>query len=925
VFDLSDPGAPVEVGLSTAPYSAAAVTVANGLAYVGGEQGFSVVDVASPLSPSELGSENTFGSTSDAIVSGRYAYLAALGAGLRVLDLEAPGGPALIGECPINGPCVRNLAAAGHYVYGSLYGGGVAVFDVADPSNPTLVGQWESPNWNCPSEIAVYGHYVLLPHNCEGHLHLIDVLDPAHPTDASVCAANVDCYSDVAVSGLMAYISICYGWGSGGFDIVDLTDPLNPVRTGALDVPVPEDAWGSSLATAGSVGVVTCGPVAQTWDLTNPASPTPIGTAIVESTCYDSAISGNRAYLTMDNGDHTSLRVLDISDPTIPTVIGGSEGMGTGWNSSVGAEADKLLLADSGWGLSLFDLADMPPLALGSFSPSKYVANPVYTAPDNTGDQDLKVILECTATCDFDPRLTASASTLLTVTPCASLGAVSASGPPGGSARVPVMLDLRSQPADRFAFSAQITPLAGAPALAGALNFEAAAGIPAPGLVAPSGNNISVAWLSPLAQPVTGSVYLGDIVVPLAASVELGDAYNVCMVNVGASLGPDEICVNAGECATLTGCGQLRVGDAYPVLTDQNGDADTCDFGEFGNDDVTWGDVITVFDAWALPGSFPCGPGTWRHYALDSYPRDTEQALGGDGNLSWGDIITTFDRFANPALPRPRRPVCDPMAPMVALAATSEPMAVSRAAAAPAPVLSIANGSGQPGAVVRLPVKVDLTGRQADRIAFAVEITPIGNTPAAQLTGFEAAPGLPQPMVVSNTGGLAVAWMNPMSSALSGTAALGDLLVTLPGNATAGTSWKIHLAAVGASLGEEELTPPVLAGDDATVTAQAPVPHDVAIKLQAPAKAKVGETKRLVIEIENRTKTAESITVRLLKGGQLLQSWSIELARKERRRLQADCTFTEQDKPSVEFKAEAVLAGDTKPQDNTATATVSVR
>ncbi len=924
IFDLSNPGAPVMLGLSSAPSTAATVAVANGLAYVGGDQGFSVVDVASPPSPNELGAENTFGSTSGAIISGRYAYLAALGAGLRVLDLEAPGGPALIGECPINGLCVRNLAAAGNYVYGSLYGGGVAVFDVSDPSNPTLVGQWESLDWNCPSEIAVYGHYVLLPHNCEGHLHIIDVLDPAHPTEVSTCAASVDCYSDVAVSGLMAYISRCNGPGSGGFDLINLTDPLLPIRTGILEVPVPEEAWGSSLALSGSVGVVTCGPIVQTWDLTDPATPAPIETIFVESNCFDSAISGNRAYLAIDNGDHTSLRVLEISDPSLPTVIGGSEGKGTGWNSSVAAEGDTLLFADNGWGLSIFDLGDLPPLALGTFTPSNLVANPVYTAPENTGDQDLRIVLECTATCDFDPRLKEIATTTLTVTPCATLGAVSASGPPGGTARVPVMLELRSQQSDRFAFSAQVTALPGAPALAGALGFEAAAGLPAPGLVAPSGSNISVAWLSPLTQPVTGSIYLGDVLVPLATSVELGDAYSVCMLSVGASLGPDEICVEAGECAALTSCGRLLAGDAYPVVGDHNGDADTCDFGEFGNEDITWGDVITVFDAWAIPGSFPCGPGTWRHYALDSYPRDTEGVTGGDGNISWGDIITTFDRFANPALPRPWRTVCDPVAPMMA-PAQRDSMSVSRAAATAAPVLVVTSGSGEPGSVVKLRVTLNLAGQQSDRVAFAVGIAPVGEAGAAQLTGFEAAAGLPQPMIVSMTNGLAVAWMNPLPSALSGTATLGDLLVTLPGSATAGASWKVSLTAVGASLGEQELEPPATAGDNATVTALAPAPHDVAIKLQALAKVKVGETKRLVVEVENRTKTAETIVVRLLKGGQVIQSWNIELAGKERQRLQADCTFAEQDKPSVELKAEAVLASDTKPQDNTASAIVSVR
>ncbi len=941
VFDISDPGQPIEVGRPPSPASALAVEASAGRVYVGGAKGLSVFGTSSPTEPVEIGSDFTFGSTADVVSAGRYAYVAAMGEGLRIVDLESPGGPSLVGSVSVPDRCLRSIAVSGQYVYGGTgdgQTGGLAVFDVSNPTLPQLVStlQMYEPDMYCPPEVAVYGHYVVAVLGmCGGQLLTIDVADPAHPSLAGACAVRADPNSHIALLGHVAYISQGGCYNQHGFELVDIADPLNPVMIGERDLP-PSSGRGSSVATAGNIGLFTRGSAVQLWYLADPANPTPLGATNIDPAANvgSSAISGNRAYLAVgssySSGVPNSLQVLDITDPELPTTLAVFEGAGNdyydwvGWTSSVAVHDDGLLFGDSGWGLTIFDLGDALDQPLGSFSPSQFVANPIYTAPENNTDQDLQIMLQCTATCDVDPRLSETASTILTVQPCATMGAVGASGAPGATARVPVVMDLRSLQADRFGFSAQITPQAGAPAIGGALGFEAAAGLPTPGLVAPSGNNVSVAWLSPLAQPVIGSVYLGDILIPLDASLELGDAYEVCMSNVGASLGQEEICTEAGDCATLTGCGRLLAGDASPVGTDLNSDGDSCDFGEFGNNDITWGDVITVFDAWAIPGSFPCGAGSWRHYALDSYPRDSQGTPGGDGKISWGDIITTFDRFANPGLPRYWRPACDPVAPMVAENA-SETMSASHVAASAAPMLSIAGGSGEPGAIVRLPVRLDLAGKQADRAAFAVSITAVGASGSAQITGFEAAAGLPQPMVASNAGGLGVAWMSPLPSALSGGAALGDLLVTLPAGATAGASWTVHLTAVGASLGDEELDPAVGAGGDAVVTAQALAPHDVAVKLQAPSKAKVGETKRLTIDVENHTKTAESITVRLLKGGQVVQSWNLALAGKERKRLQADCTFTEQDRPSVELKAEAVLAGDTKPQDNQSTATVSVR
>ncbi len=510
---------------------------------------------------------------------------------------------------------------------------------------------------------------------------------------------------------------------------------------------------------------------------------------------------------------------------------------------------------------------------------------------------------------------------------CANLGAASAEGAPGKVARMPIVLALGSLNADRFAFSIQVAPVGAAPTLAGPVAFEAAPGLPIPGLVSPTDGRISVAWLTPLPAPVTGTVVLGDLLVPLATGAALGDTYTACMISTGVSLGATEVCVEAGPCAILSVCAEVLVGDGYPTLGDMNDDGDSCDFGEFGDDNLSWGDVILVFDSWAMPGSFECGPGSDRFCAIDSYPRDTSEQPGGDCNLTWGDIITSFDRWADPGLERPWRALCA----CACAEGQNTPKAASSdrvSAEAQSPMLEVGDGSAQAGESIRLPVIVDFREQQADRLAFSVELIAVDGVSAeAHLTGFTAAQGLPQPMVVNLTdGGLAVAWMSPLENPLTGAVVLGEVIVGLPAEATASDSWWAHLKAVGAALGEKELDPALTAGEDALLTVKPAVPHDVAVQsFSAPKQVKVGASHKLTAAIQNLTATPERVEVALLRNGEVRQSWTVDLAGNARTRIEANYTFQASDSPSVYLSIEAKVEKDSNPDDNAAGANISVR
>jgi len=134
----------------------------------------------------------------------------------------------------------------------------------------------------------------------------------------------------------------------------------------------------------------------------------------------------------------------------------------------------------------------------------------------------------------------------------ATMGPQSASYSPGSTSRVPIVLDLGTDQADRMGFSLEVIPGSGAPALTENLGFEQAAGLPAP-MVTPTKTTISVAWLMTVSPLLTGTTTLGDVLVPIPSGASMSDTYTVHMLSAGASLGADEIPTTKGPDVTLGG------------------------------------------------------------------------------------------------------------------------------------------------------------------------------------------------------------------------------------------------------------------------------------------------------------------------------------------------------------------------------------
>ena len=79
-------------------------------------------------------------------VSGIYAYVAGVDAGLRVIDVSTPTNPMEVGFFDTPG-WAMGVAVSGSNTYVADYDAGLRVIDVSDPSSPAEVGYEDTPGW----------------------------------------------------------------------------------------------------------------------------------------------------------------------------------------------------------------------------------------------------------------------------------------------------------------------------------------------------------------------------------------------------------------------------------------------------------------------------------------------------------------------------------------------------------------------------------------------------------------------------------------------------------------------------------------------------------------------------------------------------------------------------------------------------------
>jgi len=279
-----------------------------------------------------------------------------------------------------------------------LADGTLAVRDVftileQPPGTPVLTGSLALPMAK-PTSVYVSGRYVYVLGNggAGTAFHVIDASDPSSPSYIGMGGANMGPQS-LYVSGRYAY-AVAAG-GIGTLSIVDISDPSSPITLGfttKVFAPVGLHVSGHYAYTtdflSDSLYVI---------DISNPSFPSLVGGLAMDANISTSPvslyISGLYAYVGVNTGQ---LRIIDVSDPYSPSLAGSLTIGGFPRGICVSGRYAYVIdiISDS---LKVVDVSDpsspslVGGLAIGS-NPTSICVSGRYAFVVDSGSDDLKII-----------------------------------------------------------------------------------------------------------------------------------------------------------------------------------------------------------------------------------------------------------------------------------------------------------------------------------------------------------------------------------------------------------------------------------------------------------------------------------------------------------------------------------------------------
>ncbi|MFN8485334.1 MAG: hypothetical protein U0768_20030 [Anaerolineae bacterium] len=162
------------------------------------------------------------GVAQDVAYDGGKAYIAAARAGLQIVDLDAAGGPRLVGGLPLTGNA-RGVVVSGPTAYVAADIGGLRVVDVGQPTQPTEIGHL-TPGSRMIAVTAAGSYVYLADQNTT--VRVVDVSQPKAPSSVTTITDDGPASVVVAQDGRL-YVGI-----PTGLRVYSLADPAHPAQTG---------------------------------------------------------------------------------------------------------------------------------------------------------------------------------------------------------------------------------------------------------------------------------------------------------------------------------------------------------------------------------------------------------------------------------------------------------------------------------------------------------------------------------------------------------------------------------------------------------------------------------------------------------------------------------------------------------------------
>ena len=246
---------------------------------------------------------------------GDYAFCACDDEGLKIMDISNPARPNIIGK--VDNITAKYCAAGNGYAYVAAFGDGLIIVNISNPREPEIIGGIDT---GTAFSVAVLGYFVFVA-DYSG-LVIVDVHDPLQP-QIIPHSLNLDWCRDIEIKENYAYIASTNFTSDYFFNVVDISDPHNPVLEDSVEiinlmgVEIEGDyAYLPSYAYNGGLII---------YDISDPSNIEMKGQVLIEN-IQDVAVNGNFAYVTSYvTSSYHHLKIVDIHDPTTPQVISSVE------------------------------------------------------------------------------------------------------------------------------------------------------------------------------------------------------------------------------------------------------------------------------------------------------------------------------------------------------------------------------------------------------------------------------------------------------------------------------------------------------------------------------------------------------------------------------------------------------------------------
>lgn len=154
-----------------------------------------------------------------------FAYVVSFNSGLKIIDVENPETPKVVGEFLLP-ERTRSVEVFGNYAYLMNDSLGLCILNISDPQKPKQVGNFKSERsllW-CSFK---FEQYLLVGATYE--CFVLDISDPAKPISVGHCITRDSAY-DIIISERNAYIA-----GENGLFVLDLMDLKKPIITSKIE------------------------------------------------------------------------------------------------------------------------------------------------------------------------------------------------------------------------------------------------------------------------------------------------------------------------------------------------------------------------------------------------------------------------------------------------------------------------------------------------------------------------------------------------------------------------------------------------------------------------------------------------------------------------------------------------------------------